>query len=208
MDEQREYHFDEPIVHGNREATEDERWIGVTGGGLLHPISIRVAKSSDGRLVCTGLRIGVGLFGDSDQDVEVTSRSLRHIPLAEILEQLPAAGERFRKLVSVLFPDARPVHELAPHYAPRKRGYRYPDEHYERVAEVYREALRESPGKAYVYICKTLGVSRATAYRHVQTARDKGLLGEATHGRAGERPTIKEQPAEQAATPAKGGQPK
>lgn len=94
-------------------------------------------------------------------------------------------AERFGLWTAV---EAAPAYERS--HLPR--GYRIPREHFEHVAEVYREALQRNPRHPYSYVTTALQTTTPTARRWVQRARDMGLLGEARRGRPGEHPRISE----------------
>jgi hypothetical protein len=66
-----------------------------------------------------------------------------------------------------------------------RRGKRLPDEHFARVAEIYRSAqtLGEPPTHA---VAEQMHTSRSNAGRWVMEARRRGFLGKATPGQAGE----------------------
>ena len=70
----------------------------------------------------------------------------------------------------------------------RRLGRRLRDQHYEEVAEIYRDAVKrgDAPKQA---VAKAMGVSVPTAGRYVMEARNRGLLGPTTPGRAGEQST-------------------
>jgi hypothetical protein len=61
-------------------------------------------------------------------------------------------------------------------------------EHFGAVAAAYREVLKTSPRAPIKTLAANLNYSEATIRRHLQRARDMGLLGEARPGKAGEIP--------------------
>lgn len=74
----------------------------------------------------------------------------------------------------------------------------YPPEHWQRVADLYREAMTAQPRAPIPYIAKRLPMRvggelvdphPATVARWVAKARSLGLLGDATPGKPGERNT-------------------
>lgn len=71
--------------------------------------------------------------------------------------------------------------------APVEPGKRIPDEHFERVADVYRYAVKlgRPPTEG---VAEAFDVARSTAGRWVVQARRRGFLGPAMPGRAGEKP--------------------
>lgn len=155
-------------------------WSVFYDGQLRHPVAIRAARLPDGRLVCTGLALGV-LNADVDADVladnaerEITARDLRAIPLSQLLT---GGGGRFLGLVSADYSGLRA--------RPGPTGH--PREHFEGVAEAYRRALVESPRSPVKWLTQELHLSDATVRRWLRRCRDMGLLGESTPGRPGER---------------------
>ena len=172
-------------------ANRDWRWIGLfapfEGGRRIVPyeVRIRITRTPERRLVCTGLRLGVGVGGQSDE-IEVTTRSLREIRLDEILTQLALEldqPEGFLRALGIdravgTTPASAPAHRR-----PGRRGH--PLEHYEAVARTYREAQGRKPVKL---IMERYHIAEPTARRWVRQARDRALLGPAIPGKAGEQP--------------------
>ncbi len=189
MDEEQSFRF---VVPGAAAGEPFSEWITVLGGRghrLPFSIQITVGVAEDGRLVCTGLRTLPGVTQ------EVTARSLRQIPLSQILAALGeryGAGSGLAEALQIVAERhglvVRTAMDDPPRYErpPQPRGYRIPREHFEHVAEVYREALRVNPRQPYSYITKTLQTTTPTARRWVQRAREMGLLGEGRRGRPGE----------------------
>lgn len=69
--------------------------------------------------------------------------------------------------------------------APGQRGY--PDDFYDRVADVYRDSFRGNSRRPVVDVANEAGVPRSTAARWVKEARRRGLLGPApAPGKKGE----------------------
>jgi hypothetical protein len=66
---------------------------------------------------------------------------------------------------------------------PGRRGH--PDEHYERVAEIYKRFLADGRGAPTARLAKSEYVSRNTAAGWIRAARRRGLLPPAQRGRAG-----------------------
>lgn len=93
----------------------------------------------------------------------ITAERLRSLPLAEMRAAVAArlaGGDVFGAIEKV----------------GRERGKAWPDEHYRRVAEVYKSAVehRESPLTA---IREHWHVSRPAAAKYVKGARQRGFLG-------------------------------
>jgi len=192
MDEahdENEFQFGLPVVPRGDADAAGAAWYSVIGSGLPgFVVEIRVGNSPDGRLICTGLRVG----GPPDTH-EITARGLRQIPLSRILAAL---GAELRSIdpQSREYLAATLGLELAGDAAreftrpPLPRGTRLPRSWYEKVAEVYREGLRVNPRNPYKHIMATIHTSEPTARRWVSHARSIGILGEAISGKAGEKP--------------------
>jgi hypothetical protein len=164
-----------------RRLAEEHNWLAIKEGGLPFPVQLSLGRSSDGRLVCTGLVIGA-----MDEPREITSRSLRELPLGDLLGSIarlrddPDVGSFLR----ATFELADDIGET-PRHRPGPRGY--DREHFEHVAVVYREALAVAPRAPMQEVARRLSTSEATARRWVQRARDMSLLGAGQPGKAGEQ---------------------
>jgi len=164
------------------------RWLRLSGGDLPYPVSISIGVGVDGRLACTGLIVGAA-EGDS---VEITSTSLRSVKIADLLQDVSALtddedfGDLMHHVIQSVADDLP-----GPRTRPGARGL--PHEHFETVAREYRRALRVAQRAPVQELRRRMGaasghdVPEPTARRWIQRARDKGLLGEATPGKAGER---------------------
>jgi hypothetical protein len=177
----------------------EHNWIAFHDDRLPFPVAISVGRSPDGRLICTGLLIAnldfpavydpppgaPEWFGS--QRVEVTARSLRELPLAELLGSITALRDdpKGRALFREIFRLADDLSAL-PRRRPGPKGY--DRAHFEQVAEAYRAALVHAPQAPIKALAGQLYRSEATVRRWVQRARDMGLLGSSTPGRAGEGP--------------------
>ena len=86
-------------------------------------------KSSDGRMVCTGLIVGLDAYGPDGKPTEVTSRALRGIPVAELIGRAmtedPVSDHHapLRRMVLARAPEARTLKRQ-----PGPKGH--PDDHY------------------------------------------------------------------------------
>jgi transposase-like protein len=177
----------------------EHNWVGFRGGDLPFPVAMSLGRSPDGRLICTALYIGdldVGADYDPPADapewygsepIEVTARSLRELPLAALLGSIEALrddpkGRAFFREVFRLADDLPAL----PRRRPGPEGYDRAK--FEEVAEAYRACLALAPRAPVKVLAKRLQVSEATARRWVRRARDMGLLGASTPGRAGEGP--------------------
>lgn len=141
-------------------------------------VTIRLAKTSDGRMACAA----VVFDGDGD---ELTARQLRNMPLGEIVAQ--AAGQRTEgKAGEIIRWMAKQGAGHVIRTRPGPGGY--PAEHYEQVARLYRTALEVTPQAPMRWLREQMPASEATWRRWLKGARDRGLLGASTPGKAGERP--------------------
>jgi hypothetical protein len=103
----------------------------------------------------------------TDADPTVTSDLLRRLPLRQMQE---TAALRFQ---SIFNSDMTTADVMKPFDRERTPGQPWPDEHYQRVAEVYRSAT-SAPAKA---ICNRWNVSKPTAAKWIRKARELGHLG-------------------------------
>lgn len=160
---------------------------------LPHPMEVRLKRSSDGRLVCTGLKIGqLGqrevpvsrLFGEA----EITTRQLAAIPLGQILRGL---AEQFAAIATVLTspfsrqlawgpdePGTPFTPRLQQHQVPRRRPGRrgHAPEFWERLAEVYRAALLANPQHPHEYIATHFEYPAGRRWWPGADVDDKGRL--------------------------------
>ncbi|MGP4024387.1 hypothetical protein [Actinomadura sp. 3N407] len=178
----------------------ERRWIVFKSDDLPYPVAMSIGIGDDRRLRCTGLFLGIPPDGEA---VEITSASLRDVPVGALLQELAAREREFRDFVGYSGPhgaspffDPGLAEELPPP-PPRVRGS-LTREHLEYVAVEYRRALVETPRAPMQELRRRLGLWRGreipepTARRWVQRARDSGLLGESQPGKAGERPRRKD----------------
>jgi hypothetical protein len=182
----------------------EHNWIAFHDDRLPFPIAISVGRSPDGRLVCTGLLIANLDFPaiyDPPPDapewygskrVEVTARSLRQLPLAALLGSIEALRDdpKARAFYREVFRLADDLPER-PRRRPGRKGH--DQAHFEHVAEAYRAALARAPQAPVKLLAEQLHASEATVRRWVHRARDMGLLGPSTPGRAGEGPALVDQ---------------
>lgn len=158
----------------------ERRWVAVSFEEEdLPEIAVEVGIVG-GRIVITGLVVGA--FGVD----EIGARDLQDIRLGRVLLDVVEGSGAFDELIreAMIGPQ-----EPAPDYqlpAGRPSGG-YPDEHYQWVAHQYRRAVAHSPRNPMAALRESMpGRSDATIRRWIQRARDKGYLGEAVPGRAGE----------------------
>ncbi|EWT05058.1 hypothetical protein N864_07625 [Intrasporangium chromatireducens Q5-1] len=175
-----------PVV----EAVRQHDWVVFAGEeddpSAAPPVALTLSKTADGRMVCTGMIIGLSQAHPGHVGpLEITSRDLRRIPVAELVgraiyaDQAPEHHAPARRRAIAGAPES-----LTLKRNPGPKGH--PDKHFQQVAEMYRRALEESPRAPIVWLTKELHADRSTVARWLRRARDKGFLGEATPGRAGE----------------------
>lgn len=138
---------------------------------------------------------------------DVTGETLRRLPVAQLVkeavawaaqhewfEQLaePVPMKGGRSIVGMGARSSMSSDERASFYGRYAKNARQPrrgspltDENLTEVAELYREAVKRGDPPTKV-ICRTWHVERSTASRWVAAARDRGFLGPAKRGRAGE----------------------
>ncbi|MDN5917094.1 MAG: hypothetical protein L0I76_18660 [Pseudonocardia sp.] len=165
-----------------RELEEGRHWVAFRGDELPLPVMLSLGRADDGRLICTGLVLGA----PTDELREVTSRSLRGVPISELIGAVTALRDDpgFAAFYRVALGLADDAAEL-PRSRPGARGY--DREHFEMVAATYRAALGTAPNAPTRETAGRLHVSEATARRWVQRARDMDLLGQSHPGKAGEQ---------------------
>jgi hypothetical protein len=177
------------------------RWIGVELEDVP-PFQIRLARASDGRTICTGLRIGEREEHDPEGPIaerEIQARTLRQIPLGQVVDELTSDEYRAgldehtlgygRELLERFVPERQVTR--------RRIGPRgWPMEHWQRVAELYREALARRPRNPHRYIAEHFPTTEQTSRRWVLKCRDLGLIGGAQAGKAGEAPEDRDHLAE------------
>lgn len=148
------------------------------------PVFMNLSRDSRGRVVCTGLIVG-RLPPWDDGRVEVTSRNLRTIRISELIGLVTwddGAPDEWSTAVRALMADAPVLKD-----APRRPGPKgHPDDHFRAIAHAYRRAQLEAPRAPMRWLVEHLDRSEPTVRRWVQRARDKGYLGAAVPGRAGE----------------------
>jgi hypothetical protein len=189
----------------------EHNWIGFDDDRLPFPVAMSVGRSPDGRLICTALYIGnLDLGADYDpppdapewygsERVEVTARGLRGLPLATLLGSIEALRDdpRGRAFFREIFRLADNL-DAPPRRRPGPKGH--PRSHFEDVAKRYRAVLAYAPHAPIKTLAPQLHASEATVRRWVQRARDMGLLGPSTPGRAGEGPARVDQRSDTQAT--------
>lgn len=152
-------------------------WIDLNGGGLPQPILVRLARTPEGSLACTGLIIGA--FGDE----EITPRDLRGIRLGEILANFSsllaahkknkATRELGRVTIGDLLEASAEGEVRSAVHRPGPRGR--PREHFERVAEDYRAALVSHPRSPIKQVAYLWSVNEATVHRWLERCLELGI---------------------------------
>ena len=120
------------------------------------PVALQIGQSPSGRLICTGLLVGwqINAIGDAskvpkDKRTELTARAVHGIRLGEILndlELLPEDGgspKRKGKGSTGAVPIPHWLLQSVPTVRPPHPGAKgYPDSHYQKFAELYRDCAR------------------------------------------------------------------
>ncbi len=157
----------------------------LTGEMYDDEVLIRLEQSPDGRIVCTGLELG----GPLGTGAEITARSLRTLPLAPLLARFGKWREE-RDQTGVFGAGFKS-------YAPKlRRGPQgLPAAHFERIADLYRIALKRQPRAPLKAMRELLAKDKggyaptdSTIHGWIRQARQRGLLGQAIAGKAGEKP--------------------
>jgi hypothetical protein len=159
------------------------------------PLAMQIGFEPDGRLICTGLLIGwqIDAIGDPAQAdpaarKELTARALRDIRLGELLaDYAPLAADGSDPNPS-RSRDASPIPNWLLQTVPRPphpgpKGY--DDNHYKRVAQLYKAALVDAPRAPMVRLAEQLQCGNATAYRWRDEAAARGFLPERAKARRG-----------------------
>jgi len=157
----------------------------LTGDMYDGELLIRLAKSPEGRIVCTGMVLG----GAVGSETEITARSLRDLPLAPLLAGLGRWREA-RDQTGIFSAGFK-------RYAPKlRRGPQgLPAAHFERIADLYREAIKLQPRAPLKAMRELLAKDKggyvpsdSTIHGWIRQARQLRLLGQAIAGKAGEKP--------------------
>jgi hypothetical protein len=147
-------------------------------------VLVRLGKAPDGRPVCTGLVLGA--FDEG----EITARGLRDLPLVQFLIQIGRHQE--------VRDESGAFSKGFKRYTPKlRRGPQgLDDEHFKKIAGLYRTALKLQPRAPLNAMRELLGKgayapSDSTIHGWVRQARQRGFLGKAVIGKAGEKPKEK-----------------
>lgn len=160
----------------------EDQWLRVGGGGLKEAVLVRLGKSGDGRLVCTGL-----IFG-ADSAHEIPARRLREIRLGELVSDLARSPQRpirgsksirafYRALLEDVVHDRAIAATMRPASRKRRPGRRpYTREELIDFAKAFRRARRLSPRSPIQFLANERRESAATIHRKKNRARSLGLL--------------------------------
>lgn len=124
-----------------------------------HGMAVCFGEADDGRLVCIGLLI------DPRKNVEVSTRLLREIPLGAIVQRA-STGPPVERPASTRYRIRRP--------RPGPSGL--PVKHFQRVADLYKVALRTHPGTPVRRLMAQMGIGESTAHRYLAKCRELGQL--------------------------------
>jgi hypothetical protein len=140
-------------------------------------VELTIEVDDHGVPQCTGLELRRQPGGEP-----ITGEALRNVPVARLMREAitqAASSERVPKVMT----DSASVGATA---RIRARGVSLSDEHLREVAERYRAALDRGIRSPTQTVANELNAPRSTVARWVATARERGLLGPAMRGRAGE----------------------
>lgn len=164
-----------PRLADDREA---QQWHEVTGGSLGdRRVLVRLARDDRGTLRCTGLL--VGLDGQ-----EITATNLRTIPVTAIVREVAeyltvqSPDDGLALMLQELFGAAlAPAPKRQPD-RPRRGGEGPTDEHLrDFMRHLWRAGGRNQRG-AMTRAAREYGIDRATAYRWLPLAAERGITGQ------------------------------
>jgi hypothetical protein len=178
-----------PLSNDLRKAFDElegsDTWLKLEGGDLSYPILVRLGVVSDGSLAVTALIAGA--FGEPGP---ITFRSLRDIRIGDILDTVPKPKNPNNMTVAELA--GALVRKTSPRVrgSKKKPGPALSDDHFREVAERYRVALVTDPRAPVVAVAAQYPHTPVeTVRRWVRVARQRGFLGQAQSGKAGELPS-------------------
>jgi hypothetical protein len=165
-------------------APDDRGWWLVSGGDLAVPVLLRLGRTPEGQIACTGLALGI----DSETPPRLTTTVLHNIRLTEMVSQIAQAlGHQYREQrvkggVAVEFDE---VQQLLGYLVDRGPGVTVPrarpgakghsDEGLRRVIAVYRRALKEHPAAPTKATATAMSYSEANVRYMLRAARKRGL---------------------------------
>jgi hypothetical protein len=177
------------VQHLSVEELRSGDWYRVHWPDAPFPVVMRLGRSADGRVVCSGLLLGGAGPGNAKagvqrgrRGVEISASSLRQIPLGLLMDELS-----HKQFLQERLPGFQRPTRLGP------RGI--PAEKLTEVADLYRRALEERPSAPVQWMTEQIPgptgkpTPAVTIRRWLQRCRDLGLLGPSIPGKAGEQPT-------------------
>lgn len=156
-------------------------------------LAVEVELDAEGIPHCHGLNLR-NAAGEG-----ITTQTLRRVALVRLMREAVAQAARLYtpvekngkpvfRIVSTPPSEAVDFYERYTKEARRPRqGSPVTDERLEAVADFYRKAMEEGKPPTRE-IADSMHVARSTAARWVSKARERGFLGPARRGRAGEQP--------------------
>ena len=172
------------------EELDSDDWLQIHWPDAPFPILMRLGRSAEGRLVCSGLVLGGGQPGEprvgiqrGRAGVEVSATKLRQIPLGQLLD------EASRRQTTEWWLAQLPEFQRPTRMGPRGTS----GEKLANVATLYRRALEERPSAPVEWMRRQIlgptgkATPAVTIRRWLQRCRDLGLLGPSIPGKAGEQ---------------------
>lgn len=148
-----------------------------------HAVELDIAIE-DGSPVCDAIRIE-----RNRKKPSLSGSELRRLPLRDWVNfavgqvaLMPQEGEPGVATLTPATDEEAWAITRAADRAPRRR--KITEDHLKEVARVYRASVDDNPRDA---VMETFGVKAAMASRYIKLSRERGFLGKATRGRAGER---------------------
>jgi hypothetical protein len=131
-----------------------------SGSLVGHPVEletrvrVRLGKDPDGRLLCTGLIVGA--LEDPDLPTEIQARTLREIPLAQILGFVARAMST--DPLAAEFFVVGPVPFDQPRLRPGPKGH--PPDFYQSISRLYKAAKERQPRAPVKAVRDTINSTR------------------------------------------------
>lgn len=164
-------------------APGDRGWWRVSGGDLLVPVLLRLGRTPEGQIACTGLALGI----DTDPPPRLTATALR-LPLAAIVTDIAQVlGHEYQEkrfeggtaiefagvehLLGHLVDNAPTV--VVPRTRPGAKGHT--DARLREVVGVYRRALKEQPAAPTKATAAATNYSEANVRYMLRAARKRGM---------------------------------
>jgi hypothetical protein len=143
-------------------------------------VELTIEVDDEGVPRCTGLELRQRPGAEP-----ITGEALRNVPVARLMREAieAAASADLRPSPKVVTASAASLSATA---RIRARGAAVTDDDLRDVAERYRAAVDRGIRSPTQTVANELGAPRSTVARWVHKARDRGFLGPAVRGRAGE----------------------